>query len=246
MAINEFWTRRRGIYSPGTPAWTVPHAVPLLFRGNQHLAAVFALNFSDLDLLFSPLHFFSFVPQLHQNWATESLYPLIKRRGFLCHFACSLFCHHCSTFLETLWGEMMYEVTGRKTVKNIISHRRLHSGIFQNGTGGSCLLLPPPSRVISPTTLPPIFDKTRKNDAPHLFKNYTSWPEEEATIIAPKHGDIFVAHCPSFVGEKPCSLHACLSFVSRSVSAVSSADTVAARHPSPLPRSPHPLSPALP
>lgn len=143
-------------------------------------------------------------------------------------------------------GEMMYEVTGRKTVKNIISHRRLHSGIFQNGTGGSCLLLPPPSRVISPTTLPPIFDKTRKNDAPHLFKNYTSWPKEEATIIAPKHGDMFVADCPSFVGEKPCSLHACLSFVSRSVSAVSSADTVAARRPSPLPRSPHPLSPALP
>lgn len=104
VAINEFWTRRRGIYSPGTPAWTVPHAVPLLFRGNQHLTAVFALNFSDLDLLFSPLHFFSFVPQLHQNRATESLYPLIKRRGFLCHFACSLFCHHCSTFLETLWG----------------------------------------------------------------------------------------------------------------------------------------------
>lgn len=152
-------------------------------------------------------------------------------------------CHFVHCFVTTvplfrkLGGGMIYEVTGRKTVKTS-SHADCIL-LFSKWHGGSDLLLPSITCDF-PDNLASHFDKTRKNDAPHLFKKLHFLAKRGSCSYSSKHGDTFVADCPSFVGEKPHSLYACLSFVSRSVSAVSSADTMAARRPSPPPRSPLP------
>lgn len=77
----------------------------------------------------------------------------------------------------------------------------------------------------------------------HLTFSNTTLPgqKEGSYNYSSKHSDMFVTDCPSFVGEPTRSLSPRLSFVSRSASAVSSADTMAARHP-PFSRYPSPRS----
>lgn len=134
-------------------------------------------------------------------------------------------------------GEMMYEFIinhRQENSKNIITHQ-LHSGIFKMARQGKLLC----------------YSLHHMNPCVPSWQNLQKWcvsPFQKLHFLgkrgsynySSKHGDIFVTDCPSFVREKTRSLSPCLSFVSRSASAVSSTDTMAARHPSPQPRSPLP------
>lgn len=157
----------------------------------------------------------------------------------MCRFLCFVHWFVTTVPLFLKLGEMMYQfkINHRQgNSKNIIP-LRLHSAIFKMARRGKLLCYPLHHVRFLRHPWLPFFDETWRNDAPHLFekKKLHFLAKRGSYNYSSKHGDMFLTDCPSFVGgEKTRSLSPRLSFVSRSLSAVSSADTAAARHPSPL------------
>lgn len=121
-----------------------------------------------------------------ENQVNSFFHPRIKERA-RCQFIC-LFTG-LSPLFHFPWKTCGNDKsqTGEKKKKK---HHPTSTAFwyFQNGTACEATLLLSPSRVISSDTSASHFDKKKKNwrnDASHLFKNYTSWPKRrEATITA--------------------------------------------------------------